>query len=224
MKPSFPFIPGAEFSGVIIQTNLREKFKVGDRVFGTGSNNLNGYAELVAITPLKNQLFHIPNDLTFEEAASIYMTYPTSYVALVSRAQLCPKEVVLIHAAAGGVGIAAVQIAKQIGAIVIATAGSEEKCSIAKAHGADFTINYTLQNDWDKIVNKITSNLPGRDHVGADVIYDPVGFFNQDTKCIAWNGRILVVGFAGTPGKIETVPANRLLLKGASLVGMILRI
>ncbi|KAI8837597.1 hypothetical protein BC829DRAFT_426184 [Chytridium lagenaria] len=181
-SPAFPFIPGAE---------LVEKFadfKVGDGVFGTGSNGISGYAEY--------------------------------FLGIVFRGQLKKGDVCLIHAAAGGVGIAAVQIAKNIGATVIATAGSDEKCQIAKAEGADYVINYVTDTNWPATVNKITAAIPGRKAKGADVIYDPVGFFIKDTACIAFNGRILVVGFAGTGSAIEAVPSNRLLLKGASLVGV----
>ncbi|KAJ3099736.1 hypothetical protein HK100_004839, partial [Physocladia obscura] len=120
-------------------------------------------------------------------------------------------------------GSAAVQIAKSIGAIVIATAGGPEKCALVKEKlGADYTVDYLAHpKDWPNQILKIVSKIPGREKKpGVDVIYDPIGYFTLDTKCIAWNGRILIVGFAGTPSAIDAVPANRLLLKGASLVGV----
>ncbi|KAJ3415853.1 hypothetical protein HDV05_003917 [Chytridiales sp. JEL 0842] len=202
VKPALPFIPGSEMAGVIIEAGPKVKgFKVGDRVFGTGPNNIGCFAELVAVKATPGLLFHIPGNLTFAEAASLFMTYPTSWLGLDIRGQLKKDEVCLVHAAAGGVGIAAVQIAKSLGAIVIATAGSDAKCAIAKEQGADYVINYNVDKDWVKTVNAITSKIPGRTKKGADVIYDPASF-------------------AGTGDAIEAVPANRLLLKGASLVGV----
>ncbi|KAJ3180553.1 hypothetical protein HK101_009953 [Irineochytrium annulatum] len=218
IKPPFPFVPGAEVAGVVEAVGDRAKgFKVGDRVFGTGASGIGAYAEYITMAARPGGLFKIPPNLSFREAASLLMTYPTSYLGLVSRGNLQPGEICLIHAAAGGVGSAAIQIAKVIGATVIATAGSDEKCQVAKDLGADYTINYSKEKDWAAKVNEITGSI--RKKKGADVIYDPVGTFIKDTSCIAFNGRILVVGFAGTKG-IENVPANRLLLKGASLVGV----
>ncbi|CAO3600069.1 unnamed protein product [Absidia cylindrospora] len=153
----------------------------------------------------------MPKNFTFEQACGLYITYPTSYSALVLRANLKAGEYCLVHAAAGGVGIAAVQIAKALGAIVIATAGSEEKLQVAKKFGADHLINYR-DKDWTDQVKKVTKGH------GADVVYDPVGLVEQSTKCTAWNGRILIIGFA--QGTIEKIPANRLLLKNISAVGL----
>jgi NADPH2:quinone reductase len=135
-------------------------------VFGSG----NGFAEQVVVDASK--CIPIPSNLSFEEAAGLYVTYPTSYAALVLRAKLQPGEVCLVHAAAGGVGIAAVQIAKTLGATVIATAGSAEKLEIAKRYGADHCINYR-DKDWTAQVKKVTN---GR---GADVVYDPVGLIEE---------------------------------------------
>ncbi|KAI9349317.1 alcohol dehydrogenase [Zopfochytrium polystomum] len=241
-KPPFPFIPGVEFAGKIIQvgnkvTGFKVRFvcaflwqlqssptpharlqKVGDRVFGTGSTGISCYAEKVAVrATVPGSLFKVPDGLSMDEAAAVFMNYPTSWVALHHRGQLQRSELCLIHAAAGGVGSAAIHIAKYLGATVIATAGSREKCLIAQREGADHVIDYTADLDWVATVNRIAAGMGKR---GADVIYDPVGMFVRDTSCVAWNGRILVVGFAGTEGRIEAVPANRLLLKGASLVGV----
>ncbi|GAA5802945.1 hypothetical protein HPULCUR_008420 [Helicostylum pulchrum] len=204
IKPPFPFVPGGEFSGTVLKSTV-PKFKVGDRVFGSGSS----FAEVVNVNA--SMVLPMPRNFSFEQAAGLFITYPTSYSALVLRAQLKAGEYCLVHAAAGGVGIAAVQIAKALGAIVIATAGSEEKLAIAKKFGADYVINYR-DKDWTEQVKKVTNGH------GADVVYDPVGLVEQSTKCTAWNGRILIIGFA--QGTIEKIPANRLLLKNISAVGL----
>lgn len=141
-------------------------YKAGDRVCGTG----NAFAEKVVVDA--NKCFPIPPKLSFEESCGLYITYPTSYAALVLRANLQPNEIVLVHAAAGGVGIAAVQIAKALGATVIATAGSAEKLEVAKKHGADFLINYR-DKDWTDQVKNVTKGH------GADVVYDPVGLIDE---------------------------------------------
>ncbi|TPX76520.1 hypothetical protein CcCBS67573_g02245 [Chytriomyces confervae] len=219
VKPPLPFVPGTEFAGVVDQVGSSVSgFKVGDRVFGSSTTGIGAFATSITLQPAPGFLFKIPEFLSFREAAASFIIYPTSWLALVEKGNLKKGEICLVHAAAGGVGSAAVQIAKHLGAIVIGTAGGPEKCAIVKdTLGADYVIDYTKTN-WEKEVNKIVSQI--RDKPGVDVIYDPVGTFIQDTKCIAWNGRILVVGFAGGNGKIEAVPANRLLLKGASLVGV----
>jgi NADPH2:quinone reductase len=155
----------------------------------------------------------MPAGMSFEEAAALPVVYPTSHMALVHRAQLQPGETLLVHAAAGGVGIAAVQIGRALGARVIATAGGEEKLEVARAAGADVTIDYRAE-DWVARVRKETG---GR---GADVIYDSVGgdVFDGSLQCIAWGGRLLVIGFAG--GRIPEVKLNRVLLKNIALVGL----
>lgn len=204
IKPPFPFVPGGEFSGIVLKSTVPQ-FKAGDRVFGAG----NSFAEVVNV--LASNVLPIPKHFNYEQAAGLYVTYPTSYAALVLRAQLKAGEYCLVHAAAGGVGIAAVQIAKALGAKVIATAGTHEKLEIAKRNGADFVINYR-DKDWTEQVKKITNGH------GADVVYDPVGLVEISTKCTAWNGRILVIGFA--QGTIEKLPTNRLLLKNISAVGL----
>jgi Zn-dependent alcohol dehydrogenase len=142
-------------------------------------------------------LLVVPEGMSYDAASTLFVTYPTSYAALVLRAQLKKDEWCLVHAAAGGVGLCAVQIAKAIGAKVIATAGSAEKLEVAKKHGgADFVLDYR-QDGWQKKVLEITGGK------GANVIYDPVGMILPSLKCIAWNGRALVVGFAA--GTIEKV-------------------
>ncbi|CAG8480074.1 2370_t:CDS:2 [Cetraspora pellucida] len=208
VKPPFPFILGAEFAGVVIAVHptVNNKFKPGDKVFGYGQGSL---AERVA-TDIDN-VHLIPDGMSFEEASGLFITCPTSYTALVIRANLQKDEWCLVHAAAGGVGIAAVQIAKALGAKVIATSGSENKLAIAKNYGADFGVNYN-DKDWQKQVLKITGGH------GVDVVYDPVGLVQASLKFIAWSGRILVIGFAGE--NLEKVPTNLVLLKNVSIIGV----
>ncbi|KAJ2713535.1 hypothetical protein H4R19_002200 [Coemansia spiralis] len=208
IKPPFPFIPGAEFSGIVARSSPADpRFKPGDRVFG--STNSGAYAEY--ITAPVEQCLPVPSTLSFEQAAGLYITYPTSYAALVLRAGLRSGECVLVHAAAGGVGLAAVQIAKALGATVIAAAGSEAKFDVCRAQGADHCVNYR-EPAWAEQVLELTG---GR---GADVIIDPVGLVEKSLKCAAWNARVVVVGFAA--GAIEKIAANRILLKNLSVTGV----
>lgn len=137
---------------------------------------------------------------------------PTSYAGLVTRCNLKKGDWVLVHAAAGGVGLAAVQIAKALGATVVATAGTQHKLDVAKRFGADHLIDYRDES-WPQKVKALTPK--GR---GVDIVYDPVGLIDKSTKCIARNGRLLVVGFAGGP--IEKVATNKMLLKNISVVGL----
>jgi NADPH2:quinone reductase len=155
----------------------------------------------------------MPDAMSFEEGAGFPIVYPTSYAGLVYRAALRPGETLLVHAAAGGVGLAAVQIGKALGAKVIATAGGTEKLHVALEAGADVGIDY-LEEDF---VEKVKDFTHGR---GADVIYDSVGgdVFDKSLKCIAWNGRLVVVGFAS--GEIPKVAANRILLKNVAVTGL----
>ena len=140
------------------------------------------------------------------------VTAPTSYAALVTRAGVKKGDFVLIHAAAGGVGLAAVQVAKAFGATVIATAGSARKLEVAKSYGADYGIDYNAAG-WEAAVKKLTPK--GK---GVDIVFDPVGMVEKSLRCTAWNGRIVVVGFAA--GTIEKVAMNRVLLKNVSIVGL----
>lgn len=169
-----------------------------------------GYATHICAT--ETALRPVPKGWGFVDAAGLMVTAPTSYGALVVRAGVKKGDYVLVHAAAGGVGLAAVQIAKAFGATVIATAGSARKLEVAKGFGADHAIDYN-QKGWEEKVKKLTPR--GR---GVDIVYDPVGMVNTSLKCTAWNGRILVIGFAA--GDIEKVAMNRVLLKNVSLVGL----
>eukprot|EP00005_Dracoamoeba_jomungandri_P006098 CAMPEP_0174251426 /NCGR_PEP_ID=MMETSP0439-20130205/1249_1 /TAXON_ID=0 /ORGANISM="Stereomyxa ramosa, Strain Chinc5" /LENGTH=339 /DNA_ID=CAMNT_0015331733 /DNA_START=37 /DNA_END=1053 /DNA_ORIENTATION=- len=209
-RPSFPFVPGTEFAGTVCEVASDvTSWKVGDKVYGI--SNLGAYAEKILVPA--DKVRKIPRGMSGKEAAGFSMTYPTSYAGLVYRANVKQGDVVLVHAAAGGVGIAAVQIAKAFGAVVIATASSEEKLQVAMDSGADHVINYKT-TDFVEKVKEITN---GR---GADIIYDPVGgdVFDKSSKCIAWGGKILVVGFAG--GRIAEIKTNRILLKNCSIVGV----
>ncbi|KAI8071612.1 hypothetical protein BC940DRAFT_293287 [Gongronella butleri] len=203
-RPTFPYIPGRELAGIVIKSTVPE-FKPGDRVFGSGA----GYGEIANVEDKK--LFPLPKSFSFELGAAAFANYSTGYAALVVRARIKPGEYCLIHAAAGGVGIAAVQLAKILGATVIATAGSTEKLEFAKKHGADYVINYA-DEDWPKQVMKLTNGH------GADVVFDPVGLVEKSTKCIAWDGRVVIIGFA--KGAIEKVAMNRILVKNIALTGI----
>ena len=183
------------------------KYEVGDRVFGAAQG---GYA--TQICAREEVLRPVPPGWGFVDAAGLMVTAPTSYAALVTRSGVKKGDYVLVHAAAGGVGLAAVQVAKAFGAIVIATAGSARKLEVAKSYGADYGIDYN-QKGWEEEVKKLTPK--GK---GVDIVFDPVGMVNTSLKCTAWNGRIVVVGFAA--GSIEKVAMNRILLKNVSLVGL----
>ncbi|KAI2628094.1 hypothetical protein GGS26DRAFT_132883 [Hypomontagnella submonticulosa] len=209
-QPPFPWVSGAEFSGVVLATPSNTKsprFPVGSRVFG-GSQG--AYATRVCAA--EHELLPMPQGWSFADAAGLFVTAPTSYGALVQRAGVKAGDWVLVHAAAGGVGLAAVQVAKAFGATVIATAGTPRKREVARQFGADHVVDYG-DPTWPDQVRKLTPK--GR---GVDIVYDPVGVVDKSTKCVAWNGRILVVGFAA--GQIEKVAMNKVLLKNISLVGI----
>ncbi|KAI1338380.1 zeta-crystallin [Xylariaceae sp. FL0016] len=203
-----PFTLGLEFSGIVTSSPPTSEFKPGDRVFGDYSGS---FSERISVPATAvSTLHHIPERWSFVDAAGLAATLPVSYGALKS-AQLQKGETVLVHAAAGGLGLAAVQIARAFGCTVIATAGSEEKCTVAKKYGADVCINYEANRTWWESVLKHTN-----DH-GADVVFDSVGLVGLSLKCLAHRGRVLVIGFAGREG--NSVTMNRVLLKQASLVG-----
>ena len=210
VKPPFPFIPGAELSGTVREVGPEvEGFAVGDRVFA--SVPVGAFAER-AVVPA-GIARRMPDGMSFEAAAALPIVYPTSYAGLVLRARLAAGETLLVHAAAGGVGLAAVQIGSALGARVIATAGGAEKCDVARRAGAELAIDYSTED----FAARVKAETDGR---GADVIYESVGgdVFDRSLKCIAWSGRLLVIGFAG--GTIPEVKANRILLKNISIVGL----
>ena len=209
-KPELPFSPGGEAAGVIKALGEGVTgWKVGDRVIATST--WGGFAqELVADA---NRLFAMPDGMDFVSASAFLLTYGTSYHALEDRAHIKPGETLLVLGASGGVGLAAVQLGKAMGARVIAAASTEAKLEVCRQNGADETINYA-QDDLRARVKAITG---GR---GVDVIYDPVGGAMSEAalRDMAWNGRFLVVGFAG--GEIPKIPLNLTLLKGCAIVGV----
>ena len=210
IKPPLPFVPGSEYAGTIEAVGEGvTHLKVGQSVAcltGTGGFGTHAIAPAKLCMPLPPGFPHI-------DAAAFIMIYATSYHALVDRAQLQAGETVLVLGAAGGVGTAAIQIAKAMGARVIAAASSDEKCALCLSIGADAVINYSQEN-LREAVKALT------DGKGPDVIYDPVGgdFAEPAFRSIAWRGRYLVVGFASGP--IPALPLNLALLKGASIVGV----
>lgn len=207
-QPPLPWVAGMEFAGVItaLPAGSTPRFRVGDRVFGAMQG---AYATCICCAD--EHLYPVPAGWSFADAAGLFVTAPTSYAAIVHRATVRPGDVVLVHAGAGGVGLAALQIAKACGARVIATAGTPQKRQICAEYGADDVIDYTTK-DWPARVLALTAKK------GVDVVYDPVGMVNDSLKCTAWNGRVLVIGFAA--GSIENVATNRVLLKNVSLVGL----
>ncbi len=209
-KPPLPFIPGGEVAGVIDQLGPGvNDVHIGQPVMAT--TFLGGLAEYVVAKT--RDIDHLPRGMSMETAAAFPGVYGTSYHALAQRAQLRPGETLLVLGAAGGTGIAAVQIGKAMGARVLAAASTDDKLEFLTANGADAVINYTTTNLRDSV--KALTNQRG-----ADVIFDPVGgdLFEQATRCINWNGRILVVGFAS--GTILRFPVNLALLKGCAIVGV----
>jgi NADPH2:quinone reductase len=209
-QPPFPFSPGGEVAGTIAALGANvEGLKVGDRVFA--AIGVGGFAEQVAVRA--SAVIPMPESMSFAQASGVSTTYGTSYYALKQRADLKPGENLLVLGAAGGVGLAAVELGKAMGARVIAAASSEEKLAAASAAGADELIDYSD----GELKEKVKALTDGK---GADVIYDPVGgaLFDQCMRCINWYGRILVIGFAA--GDIPKVPINLILLKSCQLVGV----
>jgi NADPH2:quinone reductase len=209
-KPPLPFSPGGEVAGIIKEVGEGVKhLKVGDQVFG--GIMMGGFAEEVAVDA--NLVFPMPTHFDFVTAASVMMTYGTSYHALIDRAKLKAGETLLVLGAAGGVGLAAVDIAKAVGAKVIAAASTADKLALCETYGADELINYTTED----LKEKIKALTNGK---GVNVIYDPVGsqYAEPAFRSIAWEGRYLVVGFAA--GNIPNLPMNLPLLKGASVIGV----
>jgi NADPH2:quinone reductase len=211
IKPPFPFIPGAEVAGLVDAVGDGVTgCRTGDRVMGISRGR--GFAEYSVVKA--SNVFTLPDAMTFEQAAAVPIAYHTSYFALQKRARLQASETLLVHAGASGVGMAAIQIGKAMGARVIATAGSAAKRTFALAQGADAAFDYSD-------IGWVDSVLAATDGRGADVIYDPVGgdVFDQSTRCVAPEGRLLVIGFAS--GRVPTLAANRVLLKNMSLVGVL---
>jgi NADPH:quinone reductase len=209
LKPELPFVPGVEAAGTVTEIGSGTGgIAVGDRVIVKMRHG--AYTDEVVVTPA--QLTPLPPNFDFAEGATFLAAHGTAYHALVDRGQLQRGEVLLVHGAGGGVGLAAVETGKLLGATVIAAASSEEKLDVARAKGADHVILYAREPFRDA-VKRITD---GR---GADVVFDPVGgeMFENSQRCIAWGARILVVGFTGGIGLART---NLLMIKGASVLGV----
>jgi NADPH2:quinone reductase len=212
VKPPLPFTPGVELCGEVAALGPGATgFAVGDRVIGASVLPAGGFAELALMDTATT--FPAPGGLDNAQAAAFYIGYQTGWFGLHRRAHLHPGETLLVHAAAGGVGSAAVQLGKAAGAYVIGVVGGPEKAEVARALGADVVVDRRTE-DFVQVVKDVTH---GR---GADVVYDPVGgdAYQRSTKCIAFEGRILVVGFAG--GQIQTAALNHALVKNYSIVGL----
>jgi NADPH:quinone reductase len=210
--PELPFTPGSELAGVVLAVGEGTRFTVGQRVMaycGVGGFATHAVVNAAVVLPL-------PDAVDFETAAAFTLTYGTSHHAVVDRAALQAGETLLVLGAAGGVGLAAIEIGKALGARVIAAASSEEKLAVCRQHGADDTICYG-DGDMTALREAIKAKTNGK---GPDVIYDPVGggFAEPAFRSIGWRGRYLVVGFAN--GEIPKIPLNLTLLKGASLMGV----
>ncbi|MTV12046.1 MULTISPECIES: NADPH:quinone oxidoreductase family protein [Bradyrhizobium] len=208
LKPPLPFTPGSEAAGDVVEVNNAAGVAVGDKVIV--KMRFGAYCDETVATP--PQLVPVPSTFDYAEGATFLAAHGTAYHALIDRGQIKPGEVLLVHGAGGGVGLAAVEIGKLLGATVIAAASSEEKLAIARARGADHLVLYAREPFRDA-VKRLTD---GR---GADVVFDPVGgeVFENSMRCINWGARILVVGFTGGIGLART---NLLMIKGASVLGV----
>ena len=209
LKLEPPFTPGMDIAGTIDALGEGvDQFDLGDEV--CGGARFGGFADYALVSA--DGLQKKPSSMSFDEAASYSAAYLTAYVSLVRRGRLEAGETLLVHGASGGVGMAAVDVGKLLGATVIATGGSDEKLAKVKAYGADHVINTA-----DGFRTKVKDLTNGR---GADVIYDPVGgdIFDESVRCIAFDGRLLVIGF--TSGRIANVATNMPLIKGFSVVGV----
>ncbi len=209
IKPELPFSPGGEMAGEVLAVGDGvQRFKPGQRVMGL--TGYGAFAEEILVP--ENQLIPVPDGMNDHTAAAFSMVYGTSYHALKQRANIQPGETLLVLGASGGVGLAAVELGKAMGATVIAAASSAEKLEVAKEAGADDLINYADEDLKDALKQRYPK--------GVDVIYDPVGdrFTEAAIRNMAWNGRLLIVGFAA--GDIPKIPANLALLKGCSIIGV----
>ncbi len=214
-SPPLPFAPGGEFAGVVVAIGPDvDQFKVGDKAIA--ATRYGGFSELVNVeVPLVRP---VPPGISFEKAAAYQTAYLTAYVALTIRGSLKAGETLLVHGATGGVGLAAVDLGKHLGAKVIATGGTDEKLAVVKARGADHVINYTQPDGslggFREKVKELT------DGQGADVVFDPVGgsVFDESMRCINWNGRLLTIGF--TSGVWPKAAVNHILIKQISVIGV----
>jgi len=209
-QPDFPFSPGAEIAGVVKEVGMGvSDIAVGDRVFAFIRSG--GFSEEVSVPA--DKIFHMPENMGFKTASALIMTYGTSHYALKHRAQLEPGETLLVLGAAGGVGLAAVELGKKMGARVIASASTDDRLMVCQKSGADELINYTTQ-DFRTAISQITNGK------GVDVVCDPVGgaITEKALRCTNWKGRYMVMGFAS--GEIPKISLNLPLLKGNSIIGV----
>lgn len=209
VKPPLPFTPGIEVAGTVVEAGPDSPFRPGERLCALLDHG--GFADHAAIPALGAQ--KIPDDFPLRDAVALPVIYPTAHLALRHRAALKAGETVLVHAGAGGVGSAAIQLARHWGARVIATAGGPQKTALCRELGADETIDYAVE----PLVERVKEITHGR---GVDVIVDPVGgkVAVDSLRCLAWGGRLVIVGFAG--GAVADLPSNRLLLKNAAAMGV----
>jgi NADPH2:quinone reductase len=208
-KPSLPFVPGLEVAGAVIDAGPGTGFATGDRVMATVDDG--GFAEQVLADAAR--VIALPAAMPFDVAAGFAVVYLSAWLGLVHRCRLAAGETLLVLGAAGGIGLAAVEIGKAVGATVIAAAGNADKLAVCRDHGADATVDYTAE-DLRARVRAITGGA------GADVVFDPVGgdLAGQALRCIGWEGRYAVIGFAA--GAIPRFPANYLLVKNCAVVGV----
>jgi NADPH2:quinone reductase len=209
VRPPRPFVPGQEVAGTVVSAGRSSPFSPGDRV--AGKVNWGGFADYTVMRA--DMAIRIPADVSTIAASALPVVYTTAMVALTESTMVRQGETVLVLAAAGGVGLATVQIARALGARIIAAAGGPDKCELARRHGAETAIDYASAG-WSEQVKAAT------DGHGADVIVDPVGggTTSEALRTLAWEGRLLVVGFSS--GEIPAIPANRLLLRRASAIGV----
>ena len=212
IRPALPWVPGSEVAGLVLEAGSQvQTLRVGARVMGITDAKGGGFAEEVVLDA--SRVLSLPDDVGLEEAAATPVVYGTTLYALRQRARLQSGETLLVLGAAGGVGLAAVQLGKVLGARVIAAASTEAKRNLARECGADEVIDYT-QPDWRLHVKALTGER------GVDIVYDPVGgdYFDEAVRCVGWGGRYLVVGF--TAGRIPRLPINLPLVKGYDLIGV----
>lgn len=213
-KPPFPFAPGLEAAGTIDALGPGvDNLKIGTRVLALADHG--AFAESLVVRA--SDVFPIPDSMDFAAAAGFPITYGTAHGALIWRANMQAGEVLLVHGAAGGAGLAAVEVGKAMGATVIATARGANKLEVARAHGADHTIDTGGDSTGQDLRERVKALTDGR---GADVVFDPVGgaMFDASLRCVAWGARLLVIGFAA--GAVPQIPANILLVKNISAVGL----
>ena len=210
-KPEPPFTPGMEIAGEVVAAGVGAVARVGDRVLGMPPMGEGGYAELAVLDA--DATLPWPEGMSAGQAAGMFVTYQTGICALEHRAKLQAGETLLVHAAAGGVGSAAVQLGKALGARVIGTAGGADKCAVARQMGADDVVDYATED----LVTRVQELTDGR---GADVIYDPIGgdVFDASRRLVAFEGRILVIGFVA--GRFAEAPTNHVLIKNYAVVGV----